>query len=99
VDEVELLLLVVVVPAALVAGGHDDGVDAEGGDVEGAADLAEAVAVAHGVEVGGGVAVAGDGVGGLGHGAILRGVALSPGAGEGSTSFVPRVEHPLVEQA
>src|SRR5882757_5958248 len=52
VDEVELVLLVVVVLEALVAGRVDDRVHAEGGDAEGAADLAEAVAVAELVEGG-----------------------------------------------
>ena len=57
-DEVELLLLVVVVSAALDAGGHDDRVHAERAHVEPAADLPKAGAVAEVLEVSDGVAVA-----------------------------------------
>src|SRR4051812_24488270 len=52
VDEVELLLLVVVVPAGLVVGRHHDCVDPEGGDSQLLADLAEAPTLAEVVEVG-----------------------------------------------
>jgi len=51
VDEVELLLLVVQVAPGRVARRQDEGVDAERGDPERAADLAEAGAVAERVEM------------------------------------------------
>src|SRR5262249_50887210 len=51
VHEVQLLLLVVVVPVRFEAGWHHDRVDAELLDVEPSADLAEAVALAHLLQV------------------------------------------------
>ena len=58
VHEVELLLGVVVVAPGLVAGREGDGVDAEGVDSERPADLPEAVALAHLVDVPDRIAVA-----------------------------------------
>src|SRR6185503_11338477 len=60
VDEVRLLLLVVEVATALVAGRDGDGVHAERGHPELAPDLAEAVALADRVDVRDGVPVARD---------------------------------------
>src|SRR4051812_1063061 len=57
VDEVELLLLVVEVAAGLIGRRQHDRVDAEGGDPQLLADLAEAGALAEAVEVGDGVAL------------------------------------------
>jgi hypothetical protein len=50
VDEVELVLVVVVVVRPFVAGREDERVDAEGGDTERLANLAEPVALAELVE-------------------------------------------------
>ena len=58
VHEVELLLLVVEVTAPAVARRDDDGVDAELRHADCAADLAEAVVVAHRVDVPDGIALA-----------------------------------------
>ena len=60
VDEVGLLLLVVEVPAGLVARRHGDRVHAEGRHAQLTPDLAKAVALADGVDAGDGIAVAGD---------------------------------------
>jgi hypothetical protein len=56
--QVELLLLVVEMLTRLIAGRHDDGVDAERRDPELLAHLAKAVPLAHLVERGDGVALA-----------------------------------------
>src|SRR3954452_5184940 len=58
VEEVELLLLVVEVAAGREGGRQDDRVDAEGGDAQPLADLAEARPIAEVAEICDGVAVA-----------------------------------------
>ncbi len=77
VDQVELLLAVVEVGAAGVAGRHDDRVDAERLHVELAPDLAEARTLAHPVDAADGPAVAG---GGLRHAFILGAVSSPNGS-------------------
>src|SRR5262249_27886564 len=89
VDEVELLLALVHVRAAVDARGEDDRVDAELGHAEPAADLAESVTFAQPVEIGDRVSVALDRLSCLFNAHPWHPILLRPAMTKASTLQLP----------